>query len=91
MLGCAQCGVIVWSIFNDERWWLFVRMGTLDDAADLPPQAHMFTQSKLPWVIIPADVPAYREGFDFASVWSADSWARKQAAEQAYVLRQAEG
>ena len=32
----------------------FVRVGTLDDPDRLPPDIHIFTSSKQPWVVLPA-------------------------------------
>ena len=37
----------------------FVRIGALDEPEALPPDVHIFTRSKLLWVGLPADVPAY--------------------------------
>jgi len=39
----------------------FVRVGTLDNPDHLPPDIHIFTSSKQPWVILPPDVPAAAE------------------------------
>ena len=46
---CPACRVAVWSLYGgaeDPR--RFVRVGTLDDPAALPPDIHIFTRSKLP-------------------------------------------
>ncbi len=32
----------------------FVRVGTLEDPDRLPPDIHIFTASKQPWVVLPA-------------------------------------
>jgi len=34
----------------------FVRVGTLDNPDHLPPDIHIFTSSKQPWVILPPDI-----------------------------------
>ena len=34
----------------------FVRVGTLDDPDRLPPDIHIFTASKQPWVVLPAGI-----------------------------------
>jgi hypothetical protein len=58
---------------------LFVRVGTLDDASLLPPDAHIFTRSKLPWITLPAGVPAFDIYYDMAKLWPAESLARRSA------------
>ena len=57
----------------------FVRVGTLDQPDHLPPDIHIFTESKQPWVVIPRGVPAVREYYDREKHWPADSLARRQA------------
>jgi hypothetical protein len=36
-----------------------VRIGTLDDPAAMPPDVHIFTRSKLPWIELPPSVHAF--------------------------------
>jgi len=55
----------------------FVRVGTLDDPDLLPPDIHIFTDSKQPWVVLPSDVPAVPEYYDRESFWPAESLARR--------------
>ena len=52
-------------------------VGTLDNPDALPPQIHIFTRSKQPWVILPADVPAVPEYYEREAFWPADSLARR--------------
>ncbi|MGA9575156.1 MAG: GFA family protein [Lysobacterales bacterium] len=57
---CPKCFIALWSHYagaGDEL--SFVRVGTLDNPDALPPDVHIFTASKQPWVILPADKPAY--------------------------------
>ena len=42
----------------------FVRVGTLDDPGALPPDIHIYTRSKLPWVRLPEGVPAVEVYYD---------------------------
>ena len=75
---CPSCRVALWSHYpNARRKAAFVRVGTLDAPDALPPDVHIFTSTKLPWVGLPVDVPAF-EGFyaDPAMVWSPDARAR---------------
>lgn len=57
----------------------FVRVGTLDDASALPPKVHIFTRSKLPWVGLPKEVPAFEVYYDLKALWPAASLARRRA------------
>ena len=57
----------------------FVRVGTLDNPDALPPDIHIYTVSKQPWVVIPKGARAVPEYYDPREVWSADSRARWKA------------
>ena len=51
---CPACHVALWSNYAGAGPGVhFVRVGTLDDSAACPPDAHIFTRSKLPWVALP--------------------------------------
>jgi hypothetical protein len=47
---CPVCKTALWSDYGGRRTMLFLRVGTLDDPSALPPDVHIFTRSKLPWV-----------------------------------------
>jgi hypothetical protein len=77
---CPRCRIAVWSHyagFGDAV--RFVRVGTLDEAGRLPPDIHVFTASKQPWVILPPATPAVPEYYDSKLHWPADSLVRRQA------------
>jgi hypothetical protein len=57
----------------------FVRVGTLDEPDRFPPDIHIFTSSKQPWVVLPAGVPAVAEYYDRGKLWPAESLARRAA------------
>ena len=76
---CPQCKVAVWSSYLDAGPVIrFVRVGTLDAPDHLPPDIHIFTSSRQPWVQIPADVPAVAEYYDIESFWPPESLARRR-------------
>ena len=77
---CPACRVAVWSNYGGIEAIRFVRVGTLDDPARLPPDVHIYTRSKLPWVQLPKDVPAFEAYYDSAKLWPAESLARRRAA-----------
>jgi len=76
---CPQCRIAVWSHYAGAGTALsFVRVGTLDDPDRLPPEIHIFTSSKQPWVILPAGVPAVPEYYDRQRHWPASSLERRR-------------
>lgn len=77
---CPACRVAVWSHYSGAgRAVAFVRIGTLDDPDVLPPDIHIFTASKQPWVVLPPGTPAVREFYDRKAFWPAASIARREA------------
>jgi hypothetical protein len=57
----------------------FVRVGTLDNPTALSPDVHIFTRSKLPWVTLPKEVPAFEVYYDPQKLWPAASLERRRA------------
>ena len=55
-------------------------LGTLDDPSTVTPDIHIFTESKLPWVVIPEGAAAVPEFYRFSEQWPAESLARFKAA-----------
>jgi mannose-6-phosphate isomerase-like protein (cupin superfamily) len=77
---CPRCRVAVWSHYaGSGRLTTFVRVGTLDTPDALPPDVHIFTASKQPWVVLPPGAKAFAEYYEREQVWSADALARRQA------------
>ena len=77
---CPTCRIALWSVYAGAGpRFRFVRVGTLDDPDAFPPDIHIFTASKQPWVILPAGVPAVPEYYDRDRYWPADSLARRRA------------
>ena len=57
----------------------FVRVGTLDQPDFLPPDIHIFTASKQPWVVLSAGTPAVPEYYSREQHWPPESLARRLA------------
>jgi hypothetical protein len=77
---CPSCRLALWSHYAGAgRLVSFVRVGTLDDPDAMPPDIHIFTESKQPWVQLPAGTPAVPQYYDLKQHWPADSLARRQA------------
>lgn len=80
ILRCPRCRIAVWSHYAGAGPLVaFVRVGTLDQPDRLPPDIHIFTQSKQPWVQLSGEVPVMAEYYDREQYWPADSLARRQA------------
>lgn len=76
---CPACRTALWSDYGRRPALRFVRVGTLDDPAALPPDVHIYTRSRLPWVSLPADRPAFAAYYELAAVWPPASLARRRA------------
>ncbi len=77
---CPRCRIAVWSNYSGAGDAVrFVRVGTLDEPDRLPPDIHIFTASKQPWVVLPPGVPAVAEYYDRDEYWPKESLARRRA------------
>ena len=77
---CPDCRVALWSNYGGAADILrFVRIGTLDTPAALPPDVHIYTRSKLPWVRLPEGTPAFEAYYDSKTLWPAASLERRKA------------
>jgi hypothetical protein len=75
---CPKCQIAVWSNYSGAGETVhFVRIGTLDEPAGLPPDIHIYTASKQPWVTLPAGVPAEVEYYRASERWPAESLERR--------------
>lgn len=59
---CAGCGSPIRSVPSASPKFVAVKAGTLDDAASFAPTMHIWTRSKLPWVVVPDALPSFAEG-----------------------------
>jgi hypothetical protein len=74
---CPTCRVAVWSNYPGAGDAVrFVRVGTLDTPDALPPNIHIFTMSKQPWVVLPPGTPAVEEYYEREKYWPPESLAR---------------
>ncbi len=76
---CPTCQTAVWSEYGGIATLRFVRVGTLDNPAWLPPDVHIYIRSKLPWVTLPAGVLAFEAYYDSTKVWPVASLERRRA------------
>ena len=77
---CPRCRIALWSNYAGAGDALrFVRVGSLDEPDRCPPDIHIFTSSKQPWVVLPAGTPAVPGYYDRNEMWPKDSLDRRAA------------
>jgi len=74
---CFRCRIAVWSHYAGAGASVcFVRVGTLDDPDRCPPDIHIFTATKQPWVVLPPGAVAVRHYYERDKRWPAASLER---------------
>lgn len=81
--GCA-CGGVRYRLTAPPIFVIHV----LIEAARVAPDVHIDTRSKLPWITLPATVPAFEPYYDASQLWPAASLARRNALFGKYVALQ---
>ena len=77
---CPRCRVAVWSHYAGAGKSIsFVRVGTLDEPGRLPPDVHIFTTTKQPWVVLPPGTPVVAEYYKASELWPKESLERRAA------------
>ncbi len=80
ILRCPACRIALWSHYAGAGEKIaFVRVGTLEDPDSLPPDIHIYTDSKQPWVVLPPGVPTVPEYYRASDYWPAESLERRRA------------
>ena len=72
---CPACQTALYSVYTNPGV-RFVRAGTLDEPSSVEPDVHIFTRSKLPWVVLPEGVPAFDVFYDVDALWPEESLRR---------------
>ena len=74
---CPKCRIAVWSNYYQAGDVIrFIRVGTLDEPDRLPPDIHIYTTTKQPWVVIPPGAPAVAELYSLRELWPKESLER---------------
>ena len=77
---CPACRIALWSNYGGSGDAVrFIRVGTLDEPDRFPPDVHIYTASKQPWVVLPAGTPAVPEYYKASELWPAESLQRRAA------------
>lgn len=70
---CPSCHVAVWSNYGTHGGdrIRIIRVGTLDepDTWGFDPEMHIYTGTKLPWVVLTGEVPFVKEFYNIPDVW----------------------
>lgn len=79
---CPNCQVAVWSHYlilsgGIGDAFRFIRVGTLDDPGSMPPDVHIYTSSKQPWVTLSPDDLVVDEYYVTDEVWPRESLERR--------------
>lgn len=75
---CPKCRVAVWSNYAGAGDILhFVRVGTLDEPDRFPPDIHIYTESKQPWVVLPPRSTAVPGYYKSSELWPKESLERR--------------
>lgn len=77
---CAACKVALFSHYGGAgRLMAFVRVGTLEAPQLCPPDVHIYTASRLPWVPLEPAVPAFEGYYDARRQWPEAAQVRFRA------------
>jgi hypothetical protein len=76
---CPKCKVSVWSNYPQAGPAVrFLRVGTMDDPSQCPPDIHIFTSSKQPWVTFGPKERVVAEFYSLDEVWSDEAKERRK-------------
>ena len=73
---CTKCGTYVYADYDSAVGRLTVRTKTLDNSEKFPPQVHIFTKDKDPWLNLSEDVICFQEMYDPKKTWPEESLKR---------------
>ncbi len=66
---CTRCGSRLYHAGENRPGMVTIKGGSLDDAVDLEPVAHIWTRSKQDWMILPEGVPQWETQPQTPSEW----------------------
>ena len=75
---CPKCRVALWSNYGGAGDAIrFVRVGTLAEPERCPPDIHIYTASKQPWVVVPPGARSSEAYYKSSEVWPKESLERR--------------
>lgn len=76
---CPVCRLALWSHYAGAGENVkFMRVGTLDNPDLLPPDIHIFTSTKQPWIKLGDGAPVAPEYYDLNDYWPKESLERRR-------------
>jgi len=85
---CPKCQVAVWSHYSGSGNSIhFIRGGTLDNPEECPPEIHIYTTTKQPWVILPEGIPAKKNFYTKEKYWHKASLKRLEEFRQRQKIK----
>ena len=77
---CTACGTAILSYYpRMGRLGAGLRVGTLDDPSSMTPDAVIFTGEAMPWVTLPAGIPAFETTYNALDLLPPERVARLKA------------
>jgi hypothetical protein len=77
---CPHCKLALWSHYSGGGpLFKMLRVGTLDEPDLMPPDIHIFTSTKQPWVTLSPHIPAVPEYYEREAYWPIESLERRRA------------
>ena len=66
---CKKCGTYIYCKYDMAPGRIIIRTSTLNDSENFPPQAHIFTRSKVPWITLDDKIPSFESMYDRNKLW----------------------
>ena len=70
---CKNCGTYIYCKYDMAPGRIVIRTSTLNDSENFPPQAHIFTRSKVPWITLDDKIPSFESMYDRNKLWPKSS------------------
>ena len=58
---CSKCASGIYLEGEADPGYVFLKVGSLDDASWVTPEMHIYTAAKQPWLKIDDDLPQYKK------------------------------
>ena len=66
---CKKCGTYIYCKYEKAPGRIIIRTSTLDEPQNFPPQAHIFTRTKVNWIHLDNKIPHFESMYDRDKLW----------------------
>ena len=73
---CTKCGTYLYTDYDSAVGRMNVRTKTLDESKEFPPQVHIFTKDRDPWLNLKDNVICFEKMYDPKTTWPKESLTR---------------